>query len=215
MCRSRASPRRNCRNLILRCQVYNSCRSNFLITTILIPWTARMSSALACATRFRPSATASSTSCSTGISRLTGGSTPAAIRTISTNRSSPQQTFSDLYSDLAFKPRSWIILDSKMREDVQNGDLNFAFYQLTFAPDNRWSWGAGYWYQRAGFDGFDASADYITSVFYYRFDDNWGYRMEDDYNAAAGRLQPPDACNSSFTRFTGTCGAGPPRSFSG
>jgi hypothetical protein len=102
---------------------------------------------------------------------------------------SPQQTFSDLYSDLAFKPRSWIILDSKMREDVQNGDLNFAFHQLTFAPDERWSWGFGYWYQRAGFDGFTESADYITSVFYYRFDDNWGYRMEDDYNAAAGRLQ--------------------------
>jgi hypothetical protein len=26
-------------------------------------------------------------------------------------------------------------------------------------------------------------------VFYYRLDDNWGYRMEHDYNAAAGRLQ--------------------------
>ena len=102
---------------------------------------------------------------------------------------SPQQTFSDLYSDLAFKPRSWIILDSKMREDVQNGNLNFAFHQLTFAPDERWSWGLGYWYQRSGFDGFTQSADYVTSVFYYRFDDNWGYRMEDDYNAAAGLLQ--------------------------
>ena len=102
---------------------------------------------------------------------------------------SPQQTFSDLYSDLAFKPRNWIIMESRMREDVQNGDLNFAFHQLTFAPDEHWSWGLGYWYQRAGFDGFTASADYITSVFYYRLDDNWGYRMEDDYNAAVGRLQ--------------------------
>jgi lipopolysaccharide assembly outer membrane protein LptD (OstA) len=102
---------------------------------------------------------------------------------------SPQQTFSDLYSDLSFKPRSWIILDSKMREDVENGDLNYAFHQLTIAPDERWSWGLGYWYQRAGFDGFTQSADYVTSVYYYRFDDNWGYRMEDDYNGAAGRLQ--------------------------
>jgi LPS-assembly protein len=102
---------------------------------------------------------------------------------------SPQQTFSDLYSDLAFKPRTWLILDSKLREDVQNGDLNFAFNQLTFAPGERWSWGFGYWYQRAGFDGFTESADYLTSVFYYRLDDNWGYRMEDDYNAATGHLQ--------------------------
>jgi hypothetical protein len=102
---------------------------------------------------------------------------------------SPQQTFSDLYSDLSFKPRSWIIMDSKMREDVQNGNLNFAFHQLTFAPDNHWSWGLGYWYQRAGFDGFTQSADYITSVYYYRFDDNWGCRMEHDYNAEASLLQ--------------------------
>ncbi len=102
---------------------------------------------------------------------------------------SAPSTFSDLYSDIAFKPRSWIILDSKMREDVENGNLNFAFHQLTFAPDNRWSWGVGYWYQRAGFDGFTTSANFFTSIFYYRFDDNWGYRMEDDYNVAAGLLQ--------------------------
>ena len=103
--------------------------------------------------------------------------------------SSPQQTFSDLYSDISFKPRSWIIFDSKMREDVENGNLNFAFHQVTFTPGNRWSWGLGYWYQRAGFDGFTSSTDYLTSVFYYRFDDNWGFRMEDDYNAAASLLQ--------------------------
>jgi LPS-assembly protein len=102
---------------------------------------------------------------------------------------SPEQSFSDLYSDLSLKPRSWIILDSKLREDVQNGNLNFAFHQLTFAPDEHWSWGVGYWYQRAGFDGFTTSADFITSVFYYRLDDNWGYRMQDDYNAAEGLLQ--------------------------
>jgi LPS-assembly protein len=102
---------------------------------------------------------------------------------------SPQQTFSDLYSDLAFKPRTWLVLDSKMREDVQNGDLNFAFNQLTFTPGEKWSWGFGYWYQRADFDGFTEGADYLTSVFYYRLDDNWGYRMEDDYNAATGHLQ--------------------------
>ena len=102
---------------------------------------------------------------------------------------SPQQTFSDLYSDLAFKPRTWLVLDSKIREDVQNGDLNFAFNQLTFTPGENWSWGFGYWYQRAGFDGFTEGADYLTSVFYYRLDDNWGYRMEDDYNAATGHLQ--------------------------
>jgi lipopolysaccharide assembly outer membrane protein LptD (OstA) len=102
---------------------------------------------------------------------------------------SPSQRFSDLYSDLAFKPRSWIVLDSKLREDVANGDLNFAFDQLTFAPGERWSWGIGYWYLRDGFDGFSPSVNFITSTAYYRLDDNYGFRMEHDFNAADGRLQ--------------------------
>jgi LPS-assembly protein len=102
---------------------------------------------------------------------------------------SPQQTFSDLYSDLAFKPRSWIVLDSQIREDVENGDLHFAFDQLTFAPGERWSWGLGYWYLRNGFDGFDQNANDITSTMYYRFDDNWGFRMNHYFDAADGHLQ--------------------------
>ena len=102
---------------------------------------------------------------------------------------SPQQTFSDLYSDLAFKPRSWIILDSQIREDVENGDLNFAFDQLTFAPGEHWSWGLGYYYLRNDFGGFNQSANDITSTMYYRFDDNWGFRMGHYFNAEDGRLQ--------------------------
>jgi len=102
---------------------------------------------------------------------------------------SPQQTFSDLYSDLEFKPRSWLILESKIREDVENGNINFAFDQLTFEPGERWSWGLGYWYLRSGFDGFTQSADSITSTAYYRFDDNWGVRMGDYFNAENGTLQ--------------------------
>ena len=102
---------------------------------------------------------------------------------------SPQQTFSDLYSDLEFKPRSWLILESKFREDVQNGNINFAFDQLTFSPGERWSWGIGYWYIRSGFDGFTQSADSVTSTMYYRFDDNWGVRMGDYFNAENGTLQ--------------------------
>ena len=103
--------------------------------------------------------------------------------------SSPQQTFSDLFSDLEFKPRSWLILESKIREDVENGNVNFAFDQLTFAPGERWSWGLGYWYIRSGFDGFTQSADSVTSTMYYRFDDNWGVRMGDYFNAENGTLQ--------------------------
>ena len=102
---------------------------------------------------------------------------------------SSQQTFSDLYSEFTFKPRTWIAFESQMREDVNNGDLNLAFHQLTFTPNERWSWGLGYWYLRNGFDGFNQPDDFITSTMYYRFDDNWGFNMTDDFNADDGRLQ--------------------------
>ena len=42
----------------------------------------------------------------------------------------PQKTFDDLYSDLVFKPRSWIALESQLRYNINSGDLNFAFEQL-------------------------------------------------------------------------------------
>ncbi|HEY1490045.1 MAG TPA: hypothetical protein VGF90_03305, partial [Verrucomicrobiae bacterium] len=102
---------------------------------------------------------------------------------------SPQQSFSDLYSDLEFKPRSWLTLESQIREDVEQGILHFAFDQLTFAPGERWSWGLGFYYLRDGFGGFNQNAHSITSTMYYRFDDNWGFRMGDYFDAADGRLQ--------------------------
>ena len=99
----------------------------------------------------------------------------------------PQKTFDDLYSDLAFKPRSWIALESQTRYSINNGDLNFAFEQLTFTPNTRWSWGLGYWYLRGGF--LDSGDNLITSTMFYRLNDNWGLRATHDFNAQDGRLQ--------------------------
>jgi lipopolysaccharide assembly outer membrane protein LptD (OstA) len=100
---------------------------------------------------------------------------------------SGQQTFDDLYSDLAFKPRSWIALESQTRYNINSGDLNLAFEQLTFTPNTRWSWGLGYWYLRGGFLG--SGDNLVTSTMFYRLNDNWGFRATHDFNAASGRLQ--------------------------
>jgi LPS-assembly protein len=102
------------------------------------------------------------------------------------------ENFSDLYSDLAFKPRSWIVLDSQLRYAIDGGHLNLAFDQLTFTPNERWSWGFGYWYLRSGFDGFTQNDNFITSTLFYRVNDNWGLRTQHDFNAADGRLQEQD-----------------------
>ncbi|MGD1089867.1 MAG: hypothetical protein ABR955_14265 [Verrucomicrobiota bacterium] len=104
---------------------------------------------------------------------------------------SGQQTFDDLYSDLAFKPRSWIALESQTRYNINSDDLNLAFEQLTFTPNDRWSWGLGYWYLRGGTWGNDTwnGNNFITSTMFYRLNDNWGFRATHDFNAENGRLQ--------------------------
>ncbi len=99
----------------------------------------------------------------------------------------PQQSFSDLYSSLLFKPRSWVALESKLRYDVNANNFNMSFVQLTFTPNDRWSWGVGDWYLRNGF--VDSGDSAISSTFFYRLNDNWGFRATHYYNILTGRLQ--------------------------
>ena len=98
-----------------------------------------------------------------------------------------QNTFNDLYSDLTFRPRSWLTLESQTRYDINNGHLNFAYHQLTFAPNEWWSWGIGHIYSRAGF--VDSGDNLISSTMFFRVNDNWGFRSTHDFNAMDGRLQ--------------------------
>lgn len=102
----------------------------------------------------------------------------------------PQKTFDDLYSDLTFKPRSWITFDSQIRYSINNGYINLAFHQITFTPNDRWSWSVGNWYLHDGF--VDSGDDVITSTFFYRLNDNWGLRASHYFNAEDGRLQEQD-----------------------
>ena len=109
-----------------------------------------------------------------------------------------QSVLNDFYSQLAFRPRSWLTAESQLRYDIDRGDLNLAFHQLTFAPNNRWSWGIGHWYLRGGAwannpVGAGSYAwtenNYISSTFFYRVNDNWGLRATHNYSVLTGRLQ--------------------------
>lgn len=102
-----------------------------------------------------------------------------------------QSNLNDLYSAFAFKPRTWLIAESQTRYDIDGGKLNMSFQQLTFAPNDRWSWGLGYWYLRSGQWGNSTWTENnnITSTLFVRLGDNWGARMTDNYNAVSGRLQ--------------------------
>jgi LPS-assembly protein len=98
-----------------------------------------------------------------------------------------QNTFNDLYSDLAFRPRTWLTLESQTRYDINNGHFNLAYHQATFTPNEWWSWSIGHVYSRSGF--VDSGDNLISSTMFYRLNDNWGFRTRHDFNAVDGRLQ--------------------------
>jgi LPS-assembly protein len=99
----------------------------------------------------------------------------------------PQKTFDDLYSDLVFKPRSWIGFQSQIRYGINDNHLNLAFHQVTLTPNDRWSLGLGHWYLHDGF--VDSGDDVFTGTFFYRLNENWGFRTTEYFNAKIGRLQ--------------------------
>src|ERR1700692_2836845 len=86
-----------------------------------------------------------------------------------------QTALNDLYSQLAFRPRSWLMLESQVRYNLDSGDLNLSFHQITFSPNSRWSWGISHWYLRSGFIS-PQDENFISSTLFYRMDDNWGVR---------------------------------------
>jgi len=100
---------------------------------------------------------------------------------------SSQNTFNDLYSGLTFRPRSWLTLESQTRYDINNGYFNLSYNQVTFAPNERWSWSLGHLYTRDGF--VDNGDNIISSIMFLRVNDNWGFRTQHDFNAMDGLLQ--------------------------
>jgi hypothetical protein len=102
-----------------------------------------------------------------------------------------QSDLNDLYSAFAFRPRSWLTAESQLRYDLDYGNLNLAFHQLTFTPNNRWSWGISHWYLRGGAwgNGSWTENNFLASTFFVRVNDNWGLRATHSFNAQNGRLQ--------------------------
>jgi LPS-assembly protein len=117
----------------------------------------------------------------------------------------PQKTFDDLYSKLTFRPRTWLTVDSQLRQDINSDRLNLAYHQITFSPNERWSWGLGDWYMAAGFpDGTNATENLITSTFFYRVNDNYAARIAHYFNTQDGRLQEQDyTLYRDFRSWTG------------
>lgn len=106
---------------------------------------------------------------------------------------SGQTTFSDLFTDLLIRPRTWLMLESQMRYDVPDGQVNVAYQNLTFRPNHIWSWGVGHLYSRddpsTSTTSLQEGQNSLTSIFFLRLNENWGFRMAHQYDIQESWLQ--------------------------
>lgn len=104
-----------------------------------------------------------------------------------------QTTFSDLYSDLEFKPRSWLSLESITRYDIETGNWRMAYHTLSIKPNNVWSWSLGHYYLRDDLSSSPLALgpgnNAVSSVMLYRLNENWGFRMGHYFDARTGTMQ--------------------------
>jgi hypothetical protein len=104
-----------------------------------------------------------------------------------------QARWSNLYSDLILRPRSWLTLQSQVQFNVQTGEFEQALNTITLNPGTRWSVGLSQWYLREGYWGGTAEDEpgnnTFSTRFYYRFNENWGFRMSHQFNETDGRLE--------------------------
>ena len=101
-----------------------------------------------------------------------------------------QTTFSDVFSDLDFRPRSWLTLSSEIRADVANGDITYANHSMTISPNDVWSIALGHLYVREDpAYGPNSGNSLIRSSIYYRFNENWAVRMTHHYEIDTSTMQ--------------------------
>jgi hypothetical protein len=103
---------------------------------------------------------------------------------------SDQTRFSDLFSQLDFRPRSWLTLSSETRTDFEHGVLRYANHYVSFEPNDVWSLAIGHLYVRddPAFGPNSGSSLLRTSV-YYRLNENWGWRMSHNFDFRTGTMQ--------------------------
>lgn len=91
-----------------------------------------------------------------------------------------QSSFSDVYSDVDFHPRTWMTINSETRYGVDRGKLNEANHTLTLHPNETWSVSLGHRYRRDS-DELGRGHDILLGTLYWRLNQNWGFRVQHHY----------------------------------
>jgi LPS-assembly protein len=116
-----------------------------------------------------------------------------------------QTTFSDIYSDFDFKPQRWLLLNSEIRFNINDGHLNLSTHTVSFTPSDVWSEQIGHHYVRGTpLFGPNSANNTFFNRFYYRFNENWGARMSHHFEARDGTLEEQYyTVYRDFRSFTG------------
>ncbi len=117
-----------------------------------------------------------------------------------------QTTFADVFSDMDFKPRSWLTLSSESRYDIATGHFKLSDHNLTVEPNNVWSFALGHRYFRGdpvlGTNGLGNNL--IRASVHYRLNENWGLRAIHHFEARNGTMQEQNyALYHDFRSWTG------------
>ena len=103
---------------------------------------------------------------------------------------------SDLYSDLDFRPRSWLTFNSSTRYDLPDTRWREAIERIFLQPNPATSLSLSYYYlmnndpEFQTFPGENVPGhNLIDMTLYYRMNENWGARLTERYEAQDGYLQ--------------------------
>jgi lipopolysaccharide assembly outer membrane protein LptD (OstA) len=102
-----------------------------------------------------------------------------------------QTTFSDIFSTLEFRPRSWLTVESQTRYDINSGRFNLAQDSITFQPNTTWNLSLGQFFLRDD-PVFGTGNDLFNATFFYRLNENWGARVAENFDAKTGTLEEQD-----------------------
>jgi len=104
-----------------------------------------------------------------------------------------QTTFSDVFSDLGVKPRSWLALESLLRYNIDSGEFRMALHTVTVEPSETWSVGVGHWYLRDDYlpppEGLGEGNNLISTTFFYKLNENWAIRTSHHFDIRDSRME--------------------------
>jgi hypothetical protein len=112
------------------------------------------------------------------------------------NPRSDQETFADVFSDLVFRPRSWLTLESNLRYDINDSQWRMSVHNLTVQPNDRLSWSIGHWLLRDDLAGSTTSTNekdnILRGALFFKLNENWAFRTAHYYNLEEGRIEEQD-----------------------